>query len=188
MNATAVRTIATSSVVILGLSLGGVQHAESQTRSRTIGPAVFGGTGTRADRPGGLDLYGQLFVSYDDDVLADDSVGGPDRPGSAGPAEERGGLYTGFWIGLQYARVSESTNVHLETNHSLNYYPDLESLTTSYHQAGATFVRRFGSRFSIRVRPFAAYSPHYSMRLFLAPLPLDPDRSGSLDGGVPGGT
>ena len=99
MNATAVRTIATSSVVILGLSLGGAQHAESQTRSRTIGPAVFGGTGTRADRPGGLDLYGQLFVSYDDDVLADQGAGGPDRPGSASPAEERGGLYSGLWAG-----------------------------------------------------------------------------------------
>ena len=184
MNATAVRTIAISSVVILGLSLGGAQHAESQTRSRTIGPAVFGGTGTRADRPGGLDLFGQLFISYDDDVLADQGAGGPDRPRSASAAEGREGLYSGLWLGLQYAHVGESTNVHMETNNALNYYPDLESLTTSYHQASATFVQRFGSRYSIRARPFAAYSPHYSMRLFLAPLPLDPDRAGSLDGAV----
>jgi hypothetical protein len=184
MNATAVRTIAISSAVIVGLCLGGAQHAEAQTRARTIGPAVFGGTGTRADRPGGLDLFGQLFVSYDDDVLADQSAGGPDRPRSANASEGREGLYSGFFLGLQYLRLGESTNVHLETTHSLNYYPDIENLTTSYHQAGATFVQRFGSRYSIRARPFAAYSPHYSMRLFLAPLPLDPDLTGSLDGAV----
>ena len=184
MNVPAVRTIAIAPVVILGLCLGGAQHAESQPRSRTIGPAVFGGTGTRADRPGGLDLFGQLFISYDDDVLADQSAGGPDRPRLANSAERRGGLYPGFWIGLQYARVGESTDLHMETNHSLNYYPDLESLTTRYHQASGTFVHRFGSRYNVRARPFAAYSPHYSMRLFLAPLPLDPDRAGSLDGAV----
>ena len=158
--------------------------SQTQTRSRQIGPAVFGGTGTRADRPGGLDIFGQLFISYDDDVLADQGAGGTDRPTSARPAEGRSGLYSGFWIGLQYAHVGESTNVRLETNNSLNYYPDLESLTTSYHSASATFVQRFSSRYSMRARPFAAYSPHYSMRLFLAPLPLDPDGAGSLDGAV----
>jgi hypothetical protein len=80
--------------------------------------------------------------------------------------------------------VGESNDVQMETNHSLNYYPDLESLTTSYHQASATFFHRFGNKSSLRLRPFAAYSPHYSMRLFLAPLPVDPESAGSLDGAV----
>ena len=183
MNANAARTIVTTSVVILGISLGGAQRAECQTRSKTIGPAVFGGTGTRADKPGGLDLFGQLFISYDDDVLADQGAGGPDRPRSAGSAGGREGLYSGLFLGLQYAHVGESTDVHIETNNALNYYPGLET-RTSYHQVGATFVQRFGRRYSLRARPFAAYSPHYSMRMFLAPLPLDPDRAGSLDGAV----
>ena len=68
------------------------------------------------------------------------------------------------------------------TDNSVNYYPDVDGLTTSYHQAGATLVSRLGRRYRIRVSPFAAYSPHYSMRLFLAPLPVDPDGAGSLDG------
>ena len=74
--------------------------------------------------------------------------------------------------------------MHMETNNALNYYPDRDGLTMSYYSASATFVQRFGSRHSIRARPFAAYSPNYSMRLFLAPLPNDPDRAGSLDGAV----
>ena len=178
------RTIAISSVVALGLSLCGAQDAESQTsQRRQIGPAVFGGTGTRADRLGGLDLFAQLFVSYDDQVLADQD-GAPDRSRSARATEGQGGVYSGLSAGLQYAHVGQSSNVNMEGNSALNYYPDLGDLTTSYHQASATFLQRFGGRYSIRVRPFAAYSPQYSMRLFLAPLPLDADSAGSLDGGV----
>ena len=108
MSRTAVRTFACSSLAILGLCLVGAQRAESQTRrSRQIGPAVFGGTGTRADRSDGLDLFGQLFISYDDNVLADQSPGGPDRPRPARGAEGQAGLYTGLWAGLQYAHVGE---------------------------------------------------------------------------------
>ena len=146
MSATAVRTIAISSVAILGLSLGGAQHAESQTRSRQIGPAVFGGTGTRADRPGGLDLSAQLFISYDDDVLADQGAGGLDRPRSASSGDGRGTL-SGLSVGLQYAHVGREYGLAQETNNSLNYYPDLDDLTTTYHQVGATFVQRFGRRY-----------------------------------------
>ena len=179
MSAMAVRTIAISSVAILGLCLGGVQHAESQTtRSRQIGPAVFGGTGTRADRAGGLDLSAQLFTSYDDDVLADQGRNGVDGPRSG----DHGGLYTGMSLGLQYARIGRSTDFSAQTYNSLNYYPDLDDLTTTYYQANASFLHRFGTRYTIRASPFAAYSPNYSMRLFLAPLPVDPDRAGSMDG------
>ena len=67
------------------------------------------------------------------------------------------------------------------TDNSVNHYPDLDMIT-SYHQAGATLTSQLGRRYSIRVSSFAAYSPHYSMRLFLAPLPVNPDGGGSLDG------
>ena len=179
MSATAVRTIAISSVAIVAVCLGAAQHAESQTtRSRQIGPAVFGGTGTRADQPGGLDLSAQLFTSYDDNVLADErrsGIGGPRTVGAEG-------FYSGLSIGLQYAHFGQSTEFRAYTDNSVNYYPDMDGVTTSYHQAGATLVSRLGRRYRIRVSPFAAYSPHYSMRLFLAPLPVDPDGAGSLDG------
>jgi hypothetical protein len=174
MSATVVRPIAISSVAILGLCLGGARHAESQTRS----PAIFGGTGTRADRPGGLDLSAQLFTSYDDDVLADQRESGVDRPRSVGAD----GLYTGLSLGLQYAHVGRRTNFTAQTSNSLNYFPGLDDLTTRYHQAGATLISRFGNRYTLRASPFASYSPSYSMRLFLAPLPVDPDGAGSMDG------
>ena len=179
MSATAVRTIAISSVAILAVCLGSAQHAESQTtRSRQIGPAVFGGTGTRADQPGGLDLSAQLFTSYDDDVLADERRRGIE--GSRTASAE--GFYSGLSIGLQYAHLGRSTQFRAYTDNYVNYYPDLDDLMTSYHQAGATLTSQLGRRYSIRVSPFAAYSPHYSMRLFLAPLPVNPDGAGSLDG------
>ena len=85
MGDTAVRTCAVLSVAMVGLWLG-VARAESQTtRATEMGPAVFGGTGTRADKPGGLDLYAQLFTSYDDAVLADQSGGDPPAQGSPAP-------------------------------------------------------------------------------------------------------
>ena len=178
-SATAVRTIAISSVATVAVCLGAAQHAESQTtRSRQIGPAVFGGTGTRADQPGGLDLSAQLFTSYDDNVLADErrnGVGGRRTVGAEG-------FYSGLFVGLQYAHFGQNTEFQAYTDNAVNYYPDMDGVTTSYHQAGATLVSRFGRRYRIRVSPFAAYSPHYSMRLFLAPLPVNPDGAGSLDG------
>ena len=177
MSATAVR-ITISSVAILAACLCSAQHAESQTtRSRQIGPAVFGGTGTRADQPGGLDLSAQLFTSYDDNVLADERRRG--NEGSRTASAE--GFYSGLSIGLQYAHLGPSTQFRVYTDNSVNHYPDLDMIT-SYHQAGATLTSQLGRRYSIRVSPFAAYSPHYSMRLFLAPLPVNPDGGGSLDG------
>ena len=74
-----------------------------------MGPAVFGGTGTRADKPGGLDLYGQLFASYDDGVLADESGGGSTRPKASGSAD---GLYPGLSVGLQYFRPGRNADLH----------------------------------------------------------------------------
>ena len=91
-----------------------------------MGPAVFGGTGTRADKPGGLDLYGQLFTSYDDDVLADQSGRRTHRPRSADSAA---GLYPGFSVGLQYSRPGRSTGLNAWASNSVNYYPDLDDLT-----------------------------------------------------------
>jgi hypothetical protein len=177
MSATAVRPIAISCVALLGLCLGGARHAESQTRSSQIGPAIFGGTGTRADKPGGLDLSAQWFGSYDDDVLADQRRSAIDQPRSA----EASGLYTGLSLGLQYYHVGRNTNFTAHTSNSLNYYPDLDDLTTTYHQVGGTVSHRFGRRYTIHASPFASYSPSYSMRLFLAPLPVDPGGAGSPD-------
>ena len=87
-----------------------------------MGPAVFGGTGTRADKPGGLDLYAQLFTSYDDAVLADQSGGGSTRPTESGSAD---GLYPGLSVGLQYFRPGRSTDFLAWGSSAVNYYPDL---------------------------------------------------------------
>ena len=139
MSATAVRTIAISSVAILGLCLGGAQHAESQTtRSRQIGPAVFGGTGTRADRPGGLDLSAQLFTSYDDDVLADQGRNGIDGPRSGGA---RWPVFRDCRSACSTLALAGARTLARRRTTQLNYYPDLDDSTTSYHQAGATFVQ-----------------------------------------------
>ena len=177
MSATAVRPIAISSVAILGLCLAGVRPAEAQTRTSQIGPAIFGGTGTRADKPGGLDLSAQWFGSYDNDVLADQRRSAIDGPRSA----QADGLYTGLSLGLQYSKVGRNTNFTAQTSNSLNYYPAVDGLTTTYHQVGGTVVHRLGRRYTVHASPFASYSPSYSMRLFLAPLPVDPG-TGSLDG------
>ena len=125
-----------------------------------------------------MDLSAQLFGSYDDGVLADESRTALDRPRSA----EANGLYTGLSLGLQYSHVGRNTNFTAQTSNSLNYYPGLDDLTTTYHQVGGTVVHRLGRRYTIHASPFASYSPSYSMRLFLAPLPVDPGGSGSLDG------
>ena len=177
MSASAVRPIAISSVAILGLFLGGAQPAESQSgrhsRLSSEGPVL--------ERTGQEDwtCTAQLFTSYDDDVLADQRRRGVDGPTSSVGAS---GIYSGLSAALQYAHVGKSTDIRGYSNTSVNYYPDLAHATTTYHQAGATVISRFGRRYTFRASPFAAYSPQYSMRLFLAPLPVNFDSAGSLDG------
>jgi hypothetical protein len=180
MGDTAVRTSVVLPVAMMGLWLG-VACAESQTtRKREMGPAVFGLTGTRADKPGGLDLYGQLFASYDDDVLAEQSVESP-RPTESGKA----GLYPGFSVGLQYFRPGRTTGLHGWASSALNYYPNLNNQTTTFYDAGLSFEGRFGSRFTLHASPFVTYSPHYSMQMFLAPLPVAPGDDGLIDSPAP---
>ena len=184
MGDTAVRTSVVLSVAMVGM-MGlwlGVACAESQTtRKREMGPAVFGLTGTRADQPGGLDLYGQLFASYDDDVLADQSVGSPRRTESSAAD----GLYPGFSVGLQYFRPGRNTGLNGWASSALNYYPNLNNQTTTYYDAGLSFEGRFGSRFTLHASPFVTYSPHYSMQMFLAPLPVAPGDDGLIDSVAP---
>ena len=147
-----------------------------------MGPAVFGGTGTRADKPGGLDLYGQLFASYDNDVLADQSGGGSPRRTESGSAD---GLYPGLSVGLQYFRPGRNAGLNGWASSSVNYYPYLNDLTTTYYDAGLSFDGRFGSRFTLHASPFVSYSPHYSMQMFLAPLPVAPGDDGLIDSVAP---
>ena len=181
MGDTAVRTCAVLSVAMVGLWLG-VARAESQpTRAGRMGPAVFGGTGTRADKPGGLDLYAQLFTSYDNAVLADQSGSGSTRPKGSSSVD---GLYPGLSVGLQYARPSRSIDFLASGSSSVNYYPDLD-LTNTYHQIALSLTRRFGRRFTLHASPFASYSPHYSMQAFLAPLPVAPGDDGLIDNAAP---
>ena len=183
MGDTAVRTSVVLSVAMVGM-MGlwlGVECAESQTtRKRVMGPAVFGGTGTRADKPGGLDIYGQLFASYDDDVLADQNVGSPRRTESSAAD----GLYPGFSVGLQYFRPGRNTALNGWASSALNYYPYLNNQTRTYYDAGLSFEGRFG-RFTLHARPFVSYSPHYSMQMFLAPLPVAPGDDGLIDSVAP---
>ena len=80
------------------------------------------------------------------------------------------------------SHVGRNTNFTAQTSNSLNYYPAVDGLTTTYHQVGGTVVHRLGRRYTVHASPFASYSPSYSMRLFLAPLPVDPGGAGSLDG------
>jgi hypothetical protein len=171
MGDAAVRPFLISSVALLGLWLG-VACAESQTRPRRIGPAVFGGTATRAAKPGGgLDLSAQLFGAYDDDVLADQNGSTSRRPTRAGSAD---GLFSGLGIALRYARPGDRADFRSWANSAVNYYPDLRDLTTTYHQVGLSFAAPFGRRFSMYASPFATYSPRYAMQLFPVPLPVDP--------------
>jgi hypothetical protein len=162
-----------ASVAILELWLG-VARAECQTGQTATSqtwPAVFGGTETRAAAPGGLDLSAQLFAAYDDDLLADQTGNAPDRPTLASSAD---GFYSGLAVTLLYARPGDRANFRSWTNNGLNYYPALKDLTTTYHEVGLAFSTPLGKRFSIDASPFATYMPRFSMRLFPAPLPLDP--------------
>ena len=180
MGDTAVRTCAVLSVAMVGLWLG-VARAESQTtRAAKMGPAVFGGTGTRADKPGGLDLYAQLFASYDDAVLADQS-GGSTQPTESSSAS---GLYPGLSAGLQYVRPGRSIDFQTWGSSAVNYYPDLDR-TTTYHQIALSLTGRFGRRFTLHASPFVSFSPHYSMQMFLAPLPVAPGDDGLIDNAAP---
>ena len=157
--------------------MAGAASAESQTRSRQIGPAVFGGTGTRADKPGGLDLSAQLFVSYDDDVLADQSGGGPDRPGVRPVCCRNVGDCTpGFRSAFSTPGVGRNTTFTVETNQLAQLLSRTStSLTTTYHQVG----RHCGP--PVRQAVHDARAAH-SLRIrrtircgfFLAPLPVDP--------------
>ena len=75
--------------------------------------------------------------------------------------------------------------MHGGASSSVNYYPNLNDLTTSYHDARLAFDGRFGSRFTLHASPFVSYSPHYSMQMFLAPLPVAPGDDGLIDSVAP---
>ena len=50
---------------------------------------------------------------------------------------------------------------------------------------GCRLHGRFGSRFTLHASPFVSYSPHYSMQMFLAPLPVAPGDDGLIDSVAP---
>ena len=169
-----------ASVPILVLCLAGAR-GECQTAPRKTGPAVFGGTATRADEPGGLDLSTELFTAYDDDVLRGQQGGGgaSNRPRPASSAE---GLYSGFGIGLLYARPGDRASFRSWANSSLTYYPVLRDLTTRNHDVGLDFSTPLGRQFHLDGSSYAVFSPRYSMQLFPVPLRLD---RGGYDGAGP---
>ena len=75
--------------------------------------------------------------------------------------------------------------MHGWASSALNYYPNLNDQTTTYYDAGLSFEGRFGSRFTLHASPFVSYSPHYSMQMFLAPLPVAPGDDGLIDSVAP---
>ena len=167
------------SVAILGLCSGGAQHAESQTRTSQIGPAVFGGTGTRADKPGGLDLSAELFGSY-----YDRRAGGSEKERSRPPE-----VGSGRWTCTPGCRSAFNTphrpehelhGAHQQLAQLLSRpgRPD-DHLPSGRRHCGPPIRQALHD---IREPVRFLFAELFDAALSLAPLPVDPGGAGSLDG------
>jgi hypothetical protein len=139
---------------------------------QTSSPAIFAGAEKRDENPDGLAALVELFQGYDDNVTASESGGSPERPPQA---DTVGGMYSGLNVGVQYLALGDGGQFRSWVNSAVRYYPDLQGVTASYHQVGATLSRSLSRRTSVYVSPFAAYSPLYSMQLI-------PESGADVDG------
>lgn len=179
------RTFLIGSMVAFGLCVG-INPAESQTLTPTAPPAtqsaIYGGAETRNSPTDGLDLSIQAYEAYDDNVLTSD-VGGELLPGvplGSGIA----GFYSGVGVQLGYAHSGEHVGFRSWAGSSLAYYPELQDLTSLYHQVGFQLSGRAGRRVTVHGGPFFDYSPQYSLRL-LPSLPVfDPNQGPSIPGAI----
>ena len=138
-----------------------------------IGPAVFGGTGTRADRPGGGQAGGGGPLCAMVRILRRRRAGGGEaecnRPPKVGRCR---------WI--VYRSVARPWDFHVGRNTSFTAQTNrLAQLLSGpgrpddhLPSGGRHLLHRFAKRYTIYASPFVSYSPNYSMRLFLAPLPV----------------
>ena len=120
----------------------------------TMGPAVFGGTGTRADSRAGWTFLGNSSYPMTTTFWRIRAPEGADRPRSARAARgTRGIVHRALGRAPVCPRGREYQRAHGDKQLA-QLLSRLDGLTTSYHQASATFIQRFGSRYTHPRAPF----------------------------------
>lgn len=153
------KLVLTSSLLVAALCAGeGWVFAQTAAQS----PSVFRGAATREQREGGLAGQLEAFHAYDDNVLAAEGGGSPERPTSENAIA---GQYSGLSAAAMYQTAREGQVFKSWANTAIRQYRSLNGFTATSHQAGAILVQPLGRRFYVELSPSASYSPYYSMQL-----------------------